>query len=154
MLFSGTYELSIDPKNRLSIPAHIRGGMDPQQDGARFYMVPGRHDGTLVLYPDKYFERYAEECHRGLDEGQAKDDFELIYFAMATPVDIDKQGRVVVPQWMLEKVGIGKQVSLTGARDHLVLWDRVECQKYLERNWSRHAVLQDLARKPKPAASV
>jgi len=120
--------------------------MDPDEDGVRFYLVPGRHPGTLSLYADKYFERYAQDGHKSLEPGREKDEFETLFYAMATVLDVDKQGRVVLPQWLMQKAGIGKQVSMTGARDHLVLWNRDECEKYIERNWARHSDLLELAR--------
>ena len=146
MLFTGRYELSIDPKNRLSIPANVRAELDPERDGTRFYLVPGVHEGTLRLYSDRYFERHAEESSRSLGPGRDKDEFETLFYAMATLMEMDKQGRVLLPQWLLTKASIGKQVVLTGARDHLVLWNREECDRYLERNWARPADLLEQAR--------
>jgi MraZ protein len=146
MLFTGRYELNVDPKNRLSIPSSIRAGMDPEDDGGRFYLVPGRQQGTLGLYADKYFERYAHDGHKSLEPGRDTDEFETLFYAMATLLDVDKQGRVVLPQWLMQKAGLGKQVTLTGARDHLVLWNRDECDRYIERNYARHSDLLELAR--------
>ena len=117
MIFTGTYELTVDPKNRLSIPAGVRSLMDPEKDGTRFYLVPGGRKGTLALYGDQYFERYAEECHSSLQATDEKDDFEQVFYSMATLLDIDKQGRVVLPQRILDYAGLGKKVALAGRRD-------------------------------------
>ena len=156
MLFTGIYELSVDPKNRLSIPSSIRAGLDPEKDGTNFYVVPGRQPGTLKLYSDKHFVRYAEECHSSLEPGRTKDEYEMIYFALATYCEVDSQGRILLPSWAMEKVGIGKQVTLTGAYDHLLLWNREDAKRFFEQNWTRHADLHDLARresKPTPSAA-
>jgi len=138
MLYTGTYDLTIDPKNRLSIPAGIRADMDPEKDGGRFYLVPGKRRGTLSLYADKYFERYAEQYHSSLQEGEEKEDFEAVFYAMATVLDLDRQGRVVLPQRALDHVGLGKRVTMSGARDHLVLWNREDYASFMERNWIRY----------------
>jgi MraZ protein len=146
MIFTGTYELSIDPKNRLSIPAGIRSAMDPEKDGSRFYLVPGGRRGTLALYADQYFERYAEHCHASLEENAEKEDFEQVFYAMATLVDIDKQGRVVLPQRILDYAGINKKVTVAGRRDHLVIWNREEFDRFLQDNWNRYPDLLKQAR--------
>jgi len=138
MIFTGTFELGVDPKNRLSIPAAVRSAMDPERDGTRFYLVPGRRKGTLGLYADRYFECYAEQYHSSLQATEEKEDFETIFYSMATPVDIDKQGRVVLPQRILDYAGIGKKVTLAGRRDHLVLWNREEFQAFMDKNWDRY----------------
>lgn len=138
MIYTGTYELTVDPKHRLSIPAQIRSEMDAEADGSRFYLVPGERKGTLSLYADKYFERYAERYHSSLMPNEEKENFEAIFYSMASLLDIDKQGRVVLPQRLLGFVGLKKQVTMTGARDHLVLWNRDEYAAFMEDNWSRY----------------
>jgi MraZ protein len=146
MIFTGTYELSVDPKNRLSIPAGIRAGMDPERDGTRFYLVPGARKGTLALYADQYFERYAEQAHSSLDATDEKDDFEQVFYSMATALDIDRQGRVVLPQRILDYAGVGKKVTLAGRRDHLVIWNREDFKDFMDRNWDRYPDLLRQAR--------
>lgn len=144
MLFTGTYELTIDPKNRISIPASIRSGLDPERDGTRFYLVPGSRPETLSLFADRYYERYAEQYHASLKPNQEKDDFEDLFYALATLIDADKQGRVVLPQKSLDFAGIRGQVTLSGARDHLVLWNRKDHEAFLAQNRNRY---QDLLRR-------
>lgn len=146
MVFTGTYDLTIDPKNRLSIPAGVRAAMDPERDGTRFYVVPGSPKSTLSLYADRYFERYAEQYHAGLDPNDEREKFEQVFYSMATLVDIDKQGRVVLPQWILDRVDLGKQVTMTGSRDHLVLWKRAEYAAFMNQNWERYPDLLRMAR--------
>lgn len=146
MVFTGTYELTIDAKNRLSIPASVRSAMDPEKDGTRFYLVPGSSRTTLSLYADQYFERYAEQYHAGLDPNEDRERFEQVFYAMASMLDVDKQGRVVLPQWVLDRVGIGKQVTVTGSRDHLVIWNREEYNKFMADNWDRYPDLLKTAR--------
>ncbi|MBN1512628.1 MAG: hypothetical protein JXB13_11495 [Phycisphaerae bacterium] len=138
MILTGTYELTVDPKNRLSVPAQVRAGMDPERDGTRLYLVPGGRQGTLALYADRYFEHYAERYHSSLDATEEKDDFEQVFYAMATLVEIDKQGRIVLPQRILDYAGIGRKVTLSGRRDHLVIWNREDFAAFLEKNWGRY----------------
>ena len=146
MLYAGTYELTVDPKNRLSIPASIRSAMDPEADGTRFYSVPGEKKGTISLYADRYFERYAEQYHASLKPIDEKEDFEKLFYAMATLLDVDKQGRVILPQWITGHAGIGRQVTVTGARDHLVVWNRADFSEFMEQNWQRYPDLLRRAR--------
>jgi len=138
MLFTSTHELSMDAKNRLSIPASIRSAMDAKQDGTRFYLVPGDWNRTLNLYSDKYFERYAEKYHASLEPGPEKQMFETVFYAMATQLDVDKQGRVVIPQRIMDQNELNRQVVLSGARDHLVLWNREDFEAFMQENQRRH----------------
>jgi MraZ protein len=146
VIYTGTYELAVDPKNRLSIPANIRAQMDPEKDGARFYLVPGTRRGTLALYADRYFERYAEEYHASLSANDDKEDFEQVFYAMATLLEIDKQGRVMLPHRVMDRAAVGRKVTLAGQRDHLVIWNRDRFDEFMQDNWSRYPDLLRQAR--------
>jgi len=145
MLFTSTYELAIDAKNRLSMPASIRSKMDPDVDGTGFYLVTGEWPNTLNLYPEKYFHAFAQQQHASLDPGEETDMYETVFYGRATELELDKQGRVVLPQWMLSLAGIGKKVALSGSRDHLVLWDREAHRRFMDANGSRSKDLLRLA---------
>ena len=56
LLLIGEFELAIDAKNRLSIPAALRESIHPDRDGTNFVLILGanRH---LCLYPDQYYRR-------------------------------------------------------------------------------------------------
>ena len=58
---------------------------------------------------------------------------------------MDKQGRVLLPQWAVDKAGLKKHVMMTGARNRLVLWDRDDCKRYMEYNWNRQTDLKNEA---------
>ena len=47
------------------------------------------------------------------------------------PVELDRQGRVRIPQELVELVGLGREVVLLGVQDHLELWDRQRWEAYL-----------------------
>jgi DNA-binding transcriptional regulator/RsmH inhibitor MraZ len=53
-------------------------------------------------------------------------------------LDVDKQGRVVIPQRIMDQNELGRQVVLSGARDHLVLWNRGDFEAFMEENQRRH----------------
>ena len=54
------------------------------------------------------------------------------FFVNATAADLDKQGRVVIPSLLIEREGIGREVTVTGVGDHLEIWDRAEWSKQLQ----------------------
>lgn len=146
MLFTGAYELTIDDKKRLSIPAQIRTGMDPGLDGTGFYLVLGDRPGTLALYADRYFHQYAERLASEMTPGVEQQTFEKVFYSKCAQLAIDKQGRVALPEHMVEAVGLGKAVYLTGARDHLDLWNKDDYERFIRDNQNRIMELQNQAR--------
>jgi MraZ protein len=53
-------------------------------------------------------------------------------FAGASEADLDKQGRVMVPQPLVEHAKLDREVVVAGVRDHLEIWDRAAWRKQLE----------------------
>lgn len=138
MNFHETHSLTIDSKNRMSIPFAVRSAMNPEKEGRGFYVVPGRRLRTLALYPDKFFE----ERRKGLPSEEELSDeayeWRLFECSQTIRVDPDNQGRVLIPQWLLDNAGVSKEVCLVGAQDHLELWNRAEFQAFAKDKWSEY----------------
>jgi len=138
MFFVGRYELTIDSKNRLSIPFAIRRKLSEDRDGHSFYVVPGRQRGTLAFYPEKYYERRRENLpddENLSDEAYAYRQFE---FSQSALLDPDGQGRVLIPERLLARAGIDKEVTLAAVQDHLELWRREAFESFEGQMWTAY----------------
>jgi MraZ protein len=122
-LLFGNYELTIDEKNRMLIPSEIRKAIDPQSDGEAFFLMTGIN-GKLWLYPEKYYETLALKMQSEMAPEEDLLAFDQMNFAMASRVEWDKQGRVLIPEKVLRNAGLTREVVLIGSRDHAELWDR------------------------------
>lgn len=147
MPFTGTYEHTIDAKNRLSIPAAIRNAADPDRDGTGFYLLPGHRPHTLMLVGDKRFRQWAQSRrHDGLPD-DSNLTYDTLVFANAWPLEIDKAGRVLLPDVALRRAGIRREVTILGVNDHVEIWDRSEYNAFLEENLPRLAEIRRQARR-------
>ena len=134
MFLAGTFELSIDSKNRLSVPFAIRRKLS-EQEGHSFYVVPGRRRGTLALYAEKHYERLMADLPADdalSDEAYAYRQFEYSQSALLDP---DSQGRVLIPERLLKRAGLEKEVVLIAVRDHLELWRRDDFEQFESGMW-------------------
>ncbi len=137
LLLTGEYELTIDNKNRLSIPARIREQIAQEDSGNGFYAVWGVNR-ILSLYPEKYYERIAlAVAPRKVapDESLA---FDRVNYALAGRVELDRQGRVLLSDRAIRRASLQEQVTLIGARDHLELWDQQQWDEYLDDHLAAH----------------
>lgn len=146
MLYTGAYDLTIDDKKRLSIPAAVRGSMDPEKDGSGFYLVLGDRPGTLALFANKYFERYAKRLASEMAPGEERQTFEKVFYSKCAQLELDKQGRVAMPEHMIDAVNLGRSVYLTGSRDHLDLWNKEDYEVFIRDNQNKIMELQNKAR--------
>jgi MraZ protein len=127
-LLYGNYEVSIDDKNRMLVPAEIRRAIDPETDGEAFFLVPGVN-GRPWLYPERPYEQFAL---RSVSEIAPEEDllaFDMVNFAMATRLEWDKQGRILIPEKVLRKSGLGREVTVLGVKDHVEIWNRSDWEQ-------------------------
>lgn len=122
MLFTGEYVHTIDAKQRLAIPAEIRTRLSPEVHGEAFYLVPGAN-GALWLWPERTFERMSSALEQTLLPGQEMMEFEEFLYSQSRRLDLDKAGRVRLPEQMLAEYGLGQTVVILGVKDHLELRD-------------------------------
>jgi MraZ protein len=131
LVFHSPYELTLDEKNRLLIPSDVRRKIVPERDGEAFYLVEGIND-KLWLYPELYYDSLVEPEQNELMpdvDALAYDHWNL---GSVERIAWDKAGRILIPEPLLQKAKLGKEVTLVGARDHLELWNRSEWNAYLE----------------------
>ncbi|MBP7746584.1 MAG: hypothetical protein KA383_10655 [Phycisphaerae bacterium] len=138
MFLTGTHELTIDNKNRLSIPFVIRKKLDGERDGHSLYVVPGRRRGTLALYPEKYYERMRANLPADDSLSEAAFSYRQFEYSQSALLDPDAQGRVLIPERLLRRAGLEKDVVLIAVRDHLELWRRDEFDAFEGEMWPEY----------------
>jgi MraZ protein len=133
MLLTGTYPRTLDDKKRLGLPKRIREQLGEPET---VFVTPGP-DQCLWLYTQAGLERLAEK----LDQAPATDAearvFRRLYFAQTEAVDLDRTGRILISERLVQFAALGHDVVLIGVRDHLELWDAERWQQYLAQNASR-----------------
>lgn len=123
MLFTGTYEHSIDDKQRLAVPADIRAKWKDDVHGSAFYAVPW--PGNLIrLYTETHFETLAASRSLTLTPDEDEAELQATLFGLTRRVEMDKAGRIRLHEDLLAMANLGKEVVLIGAGDRLEIRDR------------------------------
>jgi MraZ protein len=136
MPFVSYFERTLDEKNRVQIPSEFRSRMDSRIHGDAFILC--HSPTTLSLYPVRTWEKLVARLQaREIDDDQAI-DFEKWFHAMSHPLDMDTQGRVVLPKGHLESAKLGKEITLSGANNRIDIWRTEEFRQFAEpsqREW-------------------
>ncbi|MDD2757769.1 MAG: division/cell wall cluster transcriptional repressor MraZ [Patescibacteria group bacterium] len=123
-MFIGEYSHNLDDKGRLAVPVKFRPDLE---DGA---VVTRGLDSCLFLYTKKEWAKLAEKL-AALPISQSNSRaFARLMLAGAMDVDMDKQGRVVVPEYLRQFAGMKKNVVVAGLYNRLELWDEESWEKY------------------------
>lgn len=123
-MFIGEYTHSIDQKKRLSIPAKFR------KDLGREAVVTRGLDGCLWLYPMREWEILADKLGK-LPIGQAQArGFARAMLAGAAEVELDRLGRILLPDHLKVYASLQKNVVVTGVYNRIEIWEESKWQTY------------------------
>ena len=126
MAFHGTFEHSLDAKNRLTVPSKFRSTL-----AGKVFLVKGG-EPCLSVYPEETYTRMATSALAGLNplSAQAR-ELSRLFYSNAMEIELDGAGRIMLPPRFMEHAGIGsREVVVAGAGDCLELWDRSAWESY------------------------
>jgi MraZ protein len=125
-MFLGEYEHTIDAKGRMAVPAKFRSQMD---SGG----VVSKGMGTcLSIYTTQRWEEKSAELVTGKTSDELR-DFERRIYPSASEIELDAQGRMIIPARLRTYAGLGSEVTVAGVRDHFEIWDRAAWLSYQDR---------------------
>lgn len=123
-MFIGEFHHTLDDKGRLAVPVKFRAQLS---EGA---VVTRGLDRSLFLYPKEAWNTLAAKI-AALPLGQADTRaFARLMLAGAMDVEVDKSGRVTVPEYLRAYAGLAKNVVVTGMYDRLEIWDEAAWETY------------------------
>jgi len=130
LLLTGEYQHVVDDKGRVLVSNKLRSQIDADEHGSDFYLVLGAN-GILCLYPQKYFEHIALAVAPGTAAPDEAVAFERMSFALASKIELDAQGRLLLNDKLRKRAGLKDQITLIGVRDHIELWNSESWEQYL-----------------------
>jgi len=123
-MFIGEYQHNIDQKGRLAVPAKFRKALTK---GA---VVTKGLDDCLFLYTKDEWKKLADKL-AALPISKANTRaFARLMLAGAMDVDIDRQGRMLIPDYLRQYAGMTKKIVITGLYNRLEIWDEARWDKY------------------------
>ncbi len=115
-MFLGEFEHTIDDKGRVAIPARFR-----EELGEGMVLTRG-FDQCLQAFPRQRWQDLAAKVSSlSLGSAEAR-NLRRILFANAAEVEVDRQGRILIPQNLREYAGLAEQVVITGMDTYFELW--------------------------------
>ncbi|HYG64595.1 MAG TPA: division/cell wall cluster transcriptional repressor MraZ [Thermoanaerobaculia bacterium] len=127
-MFRGSAPTKIDDKGRLKVPTDFRRLIE-ERYGADLFVTSVQGDSAL-LYPLPVWEEFEARLLAlpGTDRTRARFLERVNYFGQQ--VQMDNQGRLVIPQILRERAGMNGDVVVSGQLDHLVVWNH---ERFLNR---------------------
>lgn len=115
-MYIGEYHHSIDEKKRLIIPSKFRETL-----GNNFIITRGI-ENCLFVYPIDSWEKICEKLNSLPFTKKDARTFNRFFLSGATNVELDKQGRVNIPDPLIQYANIEKECVIIGSGDRLEIW--------------------------------
>ena len=129
-MITGEFRCSLDEKSRLLIPARIRAEV------AGYVVILTRGvENCLWLFPPNEWKTFSENLIGSTSLFQEK--ARLIQRRMIAPAqetEIDKAGRIVIPQTLRDYAALQKECLILGLKKYIEIWSETAYQSYLEEN--------------------
>ena len=119
-MFMGKYHNSIDAKNRMIVPSKYR-----EELGYKCVLTKGI-DKCLYIYPMSEWERFMTKLSALPSSDMNARAFVRHFYANAVECEVDRQGRLTIPQELRDYAGIDKELVTIGILDKIEIWSRAE----------------------------
>ena len=117
-MFLGRYEHSVDAKGRVAVPARFRDRLSGE------LVLTRGNDRCLYLFTQDSWEPLAAKLN-ALPTGDADArNLRRAVFSAAEPVELDKQGRIVLAEHLRQYASIDGSVTIIGLGDYIEIWDK------------------------------
>ncbi|HOH89668.1 MAG: division/cell wall cluster transcriptional repressor MraZ [Clostridia bacterium] len=123
-MFIGEYNHTLDPKNRVIMPSKFR-----EKLGDSFVMTKGL-DNCLFIYSSQDWSIVEDKLKSLPMTNKDARAFVRFFFAGACECDLDKQGRMVIPNYLKEHANIDKELVIIGVSTRIEIWSKEEWNKF------------------------
>lgn len=123
-MFTGEYQHTLDDKGRVIVPAKLREGL-----GDTIMITRGLDRCLFIYHLDDWMkiEQKVKELPVTRRDARA---FTRYFFSGAAEVEIDRQGRILIPQNLRDYAGIEKEVMIIGVSNRVEVWSEEAWKEY------------------------
>ena len=140
IMFMGEYSHTIDAKGRIIVPAKFRESL-----GDNFVVTKGL-DNCLFVYTSEDWRKFEEKLRTLPLTNKDARKFTRFFLAGAAEMEIDKQGRILIPSVLREFAALEKDVVLVGVGSRIEIWDKARWNESISREYGKsglyHMIVQ------------
>jgi MraZ protein len=128
----GTYECKVDAKGRLMLPAALKKQLSPVLENG-FVIKRAVFQSCLELYSMQEWEKLMQNVNKQLNPFKKKhNDFIRRFTAGVKMVEVDANGRLLIPKDLANFAGISKEIVLSSALNIVEIWDKTKYEAAID----------------------
>ncbi len=125
-MFTGLYYHRLEAKGRLAIPNSFR------EELASGGVITWGLDGCLFLFPNSYWQKFSEKLASLPLTNQAARNLTRLLVQSAVDLNLDSQGRTLIPEYLRNQAKLKKQVVVAGSLTRIEIWDQEAYHQHLD----------------------
>lgn len=127
----GTYECKIDAKGRLLLPSRLKKQLLPLlEDG--FVLKRAVFQSCLELYPMREWDELMQKMNKLNRFKKKNNDFIRRFTAGVRMIEVDNNGRLLVPRDLFNFAGLDKEIVLSSAINIVEIWDKTRYEEAID----------------------
>lgn len=115
-MFTGEYHHNLDAKGRMIIPVKFRDELNGE------FVITSSLDGCLSMYAPAEWQILENKLNALPMTNQKARKLKRFLLGSAVSCELDKQGRILIPQVLRDKIQLKKDATLVGVGDHIEIW--------------------------------
>jgi MraZ protein len=129
-MFMGEYHPVLDEKGRVAVPAKLRRAFGENLIINRLVITYG-FDKCIMAFRDEDWKDFVSNKLINLPQSDPKNRMRMrVLLGGACECELDKQGRLTIPGYLLEYAGLDKEAVIIGMYNRVEIWSRSEYEKY------------------------
>jgi MraZ protein len=124
-MFRGENPVTLDTKGRLAMPSRYRERLNDEAGGALIATV-SRSDRCLLIYPMPEWEETEKRLMELPSFDPANRRLQMLMVGHAADLEMDAQGRILIPPNLREYAGLDRDAVLIGQANRFELWDEAQ----------------------------
>jgi len=126
--FLGIYNHTLDAKGRVSVPSRFRDILKVAYRSLEVVMV--KRDGSITVFPYDEWEKFAEKTQSLPQTSKKNRNYQRSVFANAIEAEIDKSGRVNIPDTLIKSLEIEKDLVIVGVQNRFEIWSKAAWENF------------------------
>lgn len=127
----GSYAINMDAKGRIAIPQRVREGL-VELCGGRVVVTAHTEERCLLIYPEPQWQQLRPQVEALPNVNRKARRMQRLLLGYATPLDVDGNGRVLLPPTLREYARLDKRLMLVGQGRKLELWNEDHWNEWLD----------------------
>lgn len=142
-MFLGSHAINMDAKGRFAVPTRVREALMATCEG-RLVITAHYEERCLLVYPEPQWQELLPDIEKLPNLSKAASRLQRLLIGYACPMEMDGNGRLLLPPTLRDYAGMEKKLMLVGQGKKLELWSEEGWNKWLDEPQDEEGMTQEM----------